>query len=146
MSDPNIILNNFINELAYIKTNYTIIYNVDNRLITEQLPQAFIHHANHSLRNIDIQNFTDEQLRREHTIIDQAIDLFETLLEDDNNIFTDHEKTKFSDVLHLYNEKKLELERINSNPRTGGKKSRKGKKSGRKNRKSKKSKKSKKRV
>ena len=134
MSTQEEILNNFIIELAYIKTNYTIIYNINNGLITEQLPQAFINYANHSLRNIDIENFTREQLVRQYTIIHQAIDFFQTLLRD--NIFTDREKTKFSDVLHLYNEKKLELERINPNPRTGGKKSRKGKKSRRKNRKS----------
>ncbi len=143
MSDTNIIFNNFINELAYIRNNYRNIYDIDNRLITEQLPQAFIHHANHSLRNIDIENFTREQLLREYTLVHEAIDLFETLLKDD--IFTNDQKTTFSDVLRLYNEKRVELERINPNPRTGGKKSRKGKKS-KKSKKSRKNRKSKKRV
>jgi len=143
MSSQEEILNNFINEMEYIKINYRIIYDIDNRIITEQLPQTFINYANHNL--INIQNFTREQLLQQYTIIYQAIKLFETLLEDDDHIFTDEQKTIFSDVLRLYNEKRLELERINPNPRTGGKKSRKGKKSN-KSKKSRKNRKSKKRV
>ncbi len=143
MSSQEEILNNFIKEMEYIKINYRIIYNIDNTIITEQLPQTFINYANHNL--INIQNFTREQLLQQYTIIYQAIDLFETLLEDDDHIFTDEQKTIFSDVLRLYNEKRLELERINPNPRTGGKKSRKGKKSN-KSKKSRKNRKSKKRV
>jgi hypothetical protein len=142
MSSQEEILNNFINEMAYIRNNYRNIYNIDNTIITEQLPQTFINHANHYLTNI--QNFTREQLVLQYTIIYQAIDLFETLLEDDD-LFTDDEKNRFSNILRLYNEKRLELERINTNPRTGGKKSRKGKKS-KKSKKSRKNRKSKKRV
>jgi hypothetical protein len=143
MSSQEEILNNFINEMEYIRNNYRIIYNIDNTIITEQLPQTFINYANHNL--INIQNFTREQLLQQYTIIYQAIELFETLLEDDDHIFTDEQKTIFSDVLRLYNEKRLELERINPNPRTGGKKSRKGKKSN-KSKKSRKNRKSKKHV
>lgn len=142
MSSQEEILNNFIKEMEYIKINYRIIYNIDNTIITEQLPQTFINYANHNL--INIQNFTREQLLQQYTIIYQAIDLFETLLEDDE-LFTDDEKNRFTNVLRLYNEKRLELERINPNPRTGGKKSRKGKKSN-KSKKSRKNRKSKKRV
>lgn len=146
MSSQEEILNNFINEMEYVRDNYRNIYELDNRLITEQLPQTFINYANQNLRNIqnNIQNFTREELLRQHRIIDQAIDLFETLLQDDD-IFTNDEKNTFSNVLHLYNEIKLELERKNPNPRTGGKKSRKGKKS-KKSKKSRKNRKSKKRV
>ena len=140
MSSQEEILNNFINEMKYIRNNYRNIYNIDNTIITEQLPQTFINHANHYLTNI--QNFTREQLLLQYTIIYQAIDLFETLLEDDD-LFTDDEKTTFSNILRLYNEKRVELERINPNPRTGGKKSKKSNKSkiGKKYRKGKKSKK-----
>jgi len=143
MSSQEEILNNFINEMKYIRDNYRNIYDIDNTIITEQLPQTFINYANQNLTNIP--NFTRQQLLLQQTIIHQAIDLFETLLEDDDDNFTNEQKNIFTNVLHLYNEKKLELERINPNPRTGGKKSGKGKKS-RKGKKSKKSKKSKKRV
>jgi hypothetical protein len=145
MSSQEEILNNFINEMEYMRNNYRNIYNIDNTIITEQLPQTFINYADHILRSIDIENFTREQLLRQYTIIFHVIILFETLLQDDDYIFTDEQKTTFSDVLRLYNEKRLELERINPNPRTGGKKSRKNKKT-KKSKKSRKDKKSKKRV
>jgi hypothetical protein len=143
MSSEEEILNNFINEMKYIKEDYIDIYNRNPQKITVELPQIFIIHANNTLTRIDIEHFTREQLLREYTLVHEAIDLFETLLKD--NIFTNEEKITFSDILRLYNDKRVELEKINPNPRTGGKKSRKGKKS-KKSKKSRKGKKSKKRV
>ena len=143
MSSEEEILNNFINEMEYMRKNYRIIYNIDNTIITEQLPRTFIIHANNTLTSIDIEHFTREQFLREYTLVHEAIDLFETLLKGD--IFTNEEKITFSDILCLYKDKRDKLETINPNPRTGGKKSRKGKKS-KKSKKSRKGKKSKKSV
>lgn len=143
MSSQEEILNNFIINMEYIKENYINIYNINPQQITVELPQIFIIHANNTLTSIDIEHFTREQLLREYRLVHEVIDLFETLLKD--NIFTNEEKITFSDILRLYNEKRVELEIINPNPRTGGKKSRKGKKS-KKSKKSRKGKKSKKRV
>jgi hypothetical protein len=143
MSSQEEILNNFIINMEYIKENYINIYNGNPQQITVELPQIFIIHANNTLTSIDIENFTREQLLREYRLVHEVIDLFETLLKD--NIFTNEEKITFSDILRLYNEKRVELEIINPNPRTGGKKSRKGKKS-KKSKKSRKGKKSKKSV
>jgi len=143
MSSEEEILNNFINEMKDIKENYIDIYNINPQKITVELPQIFIIHANNTLTSIDIEHFTREQFLREYTLVHEAIDLFETLLKDD--IFTNEEKITFSNILCLYNEKRVKLETINPNPRTGGKKSRKGKKS-KKSKKSRKGKKSKNRV
>ena len=143
MSSEEEILNNFIIHMKYIKKNYINIYNTNPQQITVELPQIFIIHANNTLTSIDIEHFTREKFLREYTLVHEAIDLFETLLKDD--IFTNEEKITFSDILCLYNEKRVKLETINPNPRTGGKKSRKGKKS-KKSKKSRKGKKSKNRV
>jgi hypothetical protein len=141
MSSEEEILNNFIINMEYIKKNYINIYNINPQQITVELPQIFIIHANNTLTSINIEHFTREQFLREYTLVHEAIDLFETLLKDD--IFTNEEKITFSDILRLYNDKRVELKKINPNPRTGGKKSRKGNKSkiGKKYRKGKKSKK-----
>jgi len=145
MSSQEEILNNFIIHMEYIKKNYINIYNINPQQITVELPQIFIIHANNTLTSIDIENFTREQLLQEYRLVHEVIDLLETFLIDRDNIFTNEEKITFSDILRLYNEKRVELERINPNPRTGGKKSRKGKKS-KKSKKSRKNRKSKNRV
>lgn len=49
MSNQDTILNNFINEMAYVRNNYRNIYDIDNTMITEQLPRTFINHANNQL-------------------------------------------------------------------------------------------------
>ncbi len=144
MSSQEEILNNFISYITHVTNSYRNIYDINNTIITEQLPQTFMNYANNNLTNVDIENFTSEQIQRQQRIISHVIILFQTLLEDDD-LFTDDEKNRFTNVLDLYNEKKRELDILNQNPRTGGKKSRKGKKS-KKSKKSRKNRKSKKRV
>lgn len=153
MSNQEENLVNFTNYIEYVTNNYINMYDPNDpeypgfTQITIRLPEMFITYANNTLTNRDIENFTSEQIQRQTTIISLVINLFQTLLRDEHDIFTDDEKNRFRDILNLYNEKKHELDsRLNPNPRTGGKKyiknrkSRKGKKS-RKNRKNRKSKK-----